>query len=397
MAILKLLRQILIDRNFVDAPTLLKDAILQWDCIFSHIGRGLTLFARPAQHTFEPRPKMFCVRYDNSQLTKIKHSISQVKFMYNLGACLLLCFYFSCGNVPTKRHEEYYKTISVKSSTMSYIDTGGDFENTVVFLHGNPASSYLWRNIYPKISYIARCLAPDLIGMGRSDKVEDLMYTFDDHFQYLSEWMNKVVKTKKVTLVLHDWGSGLGFHWANLHRDRVQSIIHFESVTGPIVWGDYNENARRLLQTFRGPQGAIVALQNDLLVESIMTGGVLRKLTEEEIAEYNKPFINPGEDRRPLLAWPKQLPIRGEGPNNTLAYADSYQKWLSTSSYLPKLRILAKPGGLSSIVEKQSEDWPNQMTVTVKGLHFIQEDSPEEISDAIYCFLNLKVFSKRLS
>nr|XP_039247677.1 haloalkane dehalogenase-like isoform X3 [Styela clava] len=311
--------------------------------------------------------------------------------MSMIEACLLVCLFLPCGRVPVKTHEKYLKTVTVKNATMSYVDTDGQFEHTVVFLHGNPTSSYLWRNIYPQISSIARCFAPDLIGMGRSDKVENLMYTFADHYQYFSEWMDKVVKTDKVILVLHDWGSILGFHWANMNRARVQSIVHMESVVAPFS----TQHQTVFFRQIRSEAGEQMVLVNNLFVENFVPLNIIRNLTEEEMNEYRRPFVDPGEDRRPTLTFPRQVPILGEGPDDVMMAVNAYAKWLSTTSHIPKMLILAKPGGLSNITKEVAKDWPNQQMITVKGIHFIQEDSPKEITDAIYCFLNLKVLGKK--
>ncbi|XP_039248495.2 haloalkane dehalogenase-like [Styela clava] len=286
-------------------------------------------------------------------------------------------------------HSSVKHSVIVKNSSMNYVDEGSSEVNSVVFLHGNPTSSYLWRNIYPKISSIARCFAPDLIGMGSSDKVNNLMYTFDDHFQYLSEWIDKVVKTDNIHFVIHDWGSVLGFHWSNLNRDRVKSIVHMEGIVAPLEsWNEFPEGGRKAFQGMRSPAGEEMVLKKNFFVERILPSSIMTKLSDEDMEEYRKPFADPGEDRRPTLTWPREIPIKGDGPDNVIDIADSYYKWLCKSKNLPKLFIKSEPGFFSPLIEEKTKNWPNHITKSVKGHHFLQEDSPHEIAKNIHEFYN---------
>jgi len=285
------------------------------------------------------------------------------------------------------------KEMSVLDGKMTYVDTEKNGDNVVIFLHGNPTSSYLWRNIIPRVSDHARCIAPDLIGMGDSSKLDTSMYTFDDHFKYLSKWMESMDLPEKVNLVIHDWGSSLGFHWANLHRSRVSSITHMESLVCSIPsWDDFPDTARKIFQAMRSPAGEEIVLKKNFFVEKLLPLSVMRGLTEEEMSTYVAPFKTPGRDRLPTLTWPREIPVKSDGPENVVKIADAYSEWLVQSSDLPKLYIDAKPGFFSPFIREYIKDWPNQSIVTVKGIHFLQEDSPTEIGDAITKFLREKVF-----
>jgi haloalkane dehalogenase len=282
-------------------------------------------------------------------------------------------------------HDPYLrKRIAVLDSEMAYVDTGAG--DPIVFLHGNPTSSYLWRNIIPQVEKLGRCLAPDLIGMGDSGKNPSGSYRFVDHSRYLDAWFEALGLTKNVTLVVHDWGSALGFYWAQRHPERVKALAYMEAIVQPLSWSDWPEAATNIFKTFRSPAGEEVVLQKNVFVERVLPASVIRKLTEEEMAVYRRPFLQPGESRRPTLTWPRQIPLDGE-PADVVAIVESYGKWLSTSA-IPKLFINADPGTI--LIGKQREfcrTWPNQQEVTVKGLHFIQEDSPQEIGEAIAKFL----------
>ena len=276
------------------------------------------------------------------------------------------------------------KRVAVLDSEMAYVDTGAG--DPIVFLHGNPTSSYLWRNIIPHVEKLGRCLAPDLIGMGDSGKNPSGSYRFIDHAHYLDAWFAALELTKNVTLVVHDWGSALGFHWAHRHQERIRALVYMEAITQPLKWADWPEAAANIFKTFRSPAGEEVVLQKNVFVERVLPASVMRKLTDEEMAAYRRPFLEPGESRRPTLTWPLQIPLDGE-PADVVAIVDNYGKWLPVSS-VPKLFINADPGTI--LIGKQREfcrTWPNQQEVTVKGLHFIQEDSPLEIGEAIARFL----------
>ncbi len=283
---------------------------------------------------------------------------------------------------PTK------KTLTIKGKTMAYVEMGeGD---PIVFQHGNPTSSYLWRNIMPLLQDQGRCIAVDLIGMGDSEKLEDSgsgSYSFSEHRGYLDEAWKALGVNDKVTLVLHDWGSGLGFDWANRHRDAVMGIVYMEAIVRPVSWSDWPEAARGVFQGFRSPAGENMVLEKNVFVERVLPGSVMRQLSEEEMTVYRRPFIHPGEDRRPTLTWPRQIPIDGK-PAEVVTIVNAYADWLSKSD-IPKLFVNAEPGAI--LIGEQREfcrRWPNQQEVTVNGNHFLQEDSPLEIGQAIASWRN---------
>lgn len=275
------------------------------------------------------------------------------------------------------------KFIEVKGKQMAYVEMGeGD---PIIFQHGNPTSSYLWRNIMPHLQDQGRCIAIDLIGMGDSEKLDDSgpdRYTFSEHREYLDGALSALGVTEKVTWVIHDWGSALGFDWANRHRDAVLGIAYMEGIVRPVSWDEWPEAARGVFQGFRSPAGEDMVLDKNVFVERVLPGSILRDLSEEEMAVYRKPFANSGEDRRPTLTWPRQIPIDGE-PADVVEIAQAYADWLSQSD-VPKLFVNAEPGAI--LIGPQREfcrSWPNQQEVTVKGNHFLQEDSPDEIGQAI--------------
>jgi haloalkane dehalogenase len=270
--------------------------------------------------------------------------------------------------------------IEVLGSQMAYIDTGAG--DPIVFLHGNPTSSYLWRNVIPHVVGLGRCVAPDLIGMGDSDKVPGLEYRFVDHRRYLDAFFGAIGVEEAVTLVVHDWGSALGFDWANRHRDAIAGIAYMEAIVRPVSWNDWPESSRRIFQAMRSSSGEQIVLEKNVFVERILPASIIRELSDEEMGEYRRPFQNPGEDRRPTLTWPREIPFDGN-PGDVAAIIDDYGRWLSTSN-VPKLFIDAVPGAI--LVGPQREfcrGWPNQIEVRVTGSHFIQEDSPDEIGAAL--------------
>ena len=283
--------------------------------------------------------------------------------------------------ISAKEHPK--KTVSVNGKTMSYVEMGeGD---PIVFQHGNPTSSYLWRNIMPHLSDQGRCIAIDLIGMGDSDKLENSgpdRYTLEEHRTQWDAALKALGVEDNVTFVIHDWGSALGFDWANRHRESVMGIAYMEAIVMPVTWDQWPEAARGVFQGFRSSAGEEMALNKNVFVEKVLPGSILRALSEEEMNAYRKPFLNEGEDRRPTLTWPRQIPIEGE-PADVVELVASYANWLSQSS-IPKLFINAEPGAI--LIGEQREfcrSWPNQEEVTVKGNHFLQEDSPDEIGIAI--------------
>jgi len=279
------------------------------------------------------------------------------------------------------------KRVEVNGKNMAYIDEGSG--DPIVFLHGNPTSSYLWRNIIPHLTDQGRCVAPDLIGMGDSDKLDQVgadSYRFVEHREYLDGLLDLLGIEENVVFVIHDWGSALGFDWANRHRESTQGIAYMEAIVTPMSWDDWPEVARRIFQGFRSDAGEEMILQNNLFVERILPGSIIRDLTDEEMAVYREPFIAPGESRRPTLTWPRQIPLGGE-PEDVVGIVNDYAEWLQTAD-LPKLLINASPGSI--LTGRQLEfcrSWPNQDEVTVEGIHFIQEDSPDEIGQTVSEFV----------
>ena len=283
--------------------------------------------------------------------------------------------------ISTTEHPK--KFIEVNGKRMAYVEMGtGD---PIVFQHGNPTSSYLWRNIMPPLASQGRCIAVDLIGMGDSDKLDDPgpdSYRYVEHRDYLFEAWEQLGINDNVTLVIHDWGSALGFDWASRNPDKVKGIAYMEGIPCPISWDDWPDVVKPIFQGFRSEMGEAMVLEKNIFVEKVLPGSVLRGLTEDEMAVYRRPFENPGEDRRPTLTWPRQIPLDGE-PEDVAAIARAYSEWLRDSD-VPKLFINAEPGAI--LVGKQREfarSLPNQTEVTVAGSHFIQEDSPDEIAAAI--------------
>ena len=270
---------------------------------------------------------------------------------------------------------------------MSYVDTGAasgssDADNAIVLLHGNPTSSYLWRNVIPHLEPLARCLAPDLVGMGDSGKTPDGSYRFADHRRHLDAWFDAVVPSGPVTLVLHDWGSALGFHWAYRHPERIRGLAYMEAIVRPVTWAEWPEAARRVFQGFRSPAGEEMVLTNNVFVERVLPGSALKGISDAAMEVYRRPYVEPGESRRPTLSWPREIPIDGE-PADVVALVDEYAAWLSQSE-TPKLFINAEPGAILTGPQREfCRTWPNQQEVTVPGIHFIQEDSPAEIGAAI--------------
>lgn len=281
--------------------------------------------------------------------------------------------------------EERYtkKRAAVLGREMAYVEVGSG--DPIVFLHGNPTSSYLWRNVIPHLEGRGRCIAPDLIGMGDSDKLEPSgpeRYRFVEHREHLEALLDALGVRERVTLVVHDWGSALGFDWASRHRDALRGIAYMEAIVRPLQWSEWPEAARAIFQSLRSPAGEKMILESNVFVERILPGSVLRPLGEAEMAVYRRPFVEPGESRRPTLTWPREIPIEGE-PADVTEIARAYGEYLSRAP-VPKLFVNAEPGAI--LVGPQRafcRSWPNQTEVTVKGSHFIQEDSPDEIGSAI--------------
>jgi haloalkane dehalogenase len=283
------------------------------------------------------------------------------------------------------RYQRKFATVNGKR--MAYVDEGqGD---VIIFQHGNPTSSYLWRNIMPHCEGLGRLIACDLIGMGDSEKLDHSgpdRYTYLEQRDYLFALWEQLGIGGNVIFVIHDWGSALGFDWANRNKDKVAGIAYMEAVVRPMAWADFPDNARGIFQGFRSDAGEAMVLEKNIFVERVLPSAVIRDLTEAEMTIYRKPYLQPGEDRRPTLTWPRMIPIEGEPPE-VCQVAEDYGAWLSTSD-VPKLFINADPGSL--LVGRQREfcrGWPNQTEITVKGSHFVQEDSPDEIGQAVAAFV----------
>jgi len=281
------------------------------------------------------------------------------------------------------------KKIEILGHQMAYHERGeGD---PIILLHGNPTSSYLWRNVVPHLENSGRCIVPDLIGMGDSQKLADSgpgAYRFVEHRKFLDGLLEALDVRENVTFVIHDWGSALGFDWANRHRDAVRGIAYMEAIVAPIAsWDEWPKAARATFEGFRSEKGEEMVLEQNLFIEGMLPSSILRKLSDDEMNEYRRPFLNAGEDRRPTLTWPREIPIEGE-PADVVAIVRDYADWLSKSD-IPKLLVNAEPG---AILRKAALDfcrtWPNQEEITVKGIHFIQEDSPDEIGRAVADWLS---------
>ena len=279
------------------------------------------------------------------------------------------------------------KFVEVLGSNMAYVDEGeGD---AIIFQHGNPTSSYLWRNIMPHCEGLGRLIACDLIGMGDSDKLSPSnrsRYSYEEQRDYLYRAWEQLDLGDRIVFVVHDWGSALAFDWARQHDTRVQGIVYMEAIVSPLTWDDWPENARKVFQAFRSTGGEETILEKNVFVERVLTGSVMRELSEIEMSEYRRPFQNKGEDRRPTLSWPRQIPIDG-APEVVVNLVQQYSEWLATSE-IPKLFINAEPGSI--LVGRQRElcrRWPNQTEVTVPGLHFLQEDSPDLIGSHVAQFV----------
>ena len=283
--------------------------------------------------------------------------------------------------ISAKEHPK--KFVSVLGQRMAYVEMGSG--EPIVFQHGNPTSSYLWRNIMPGLAGQGRCIALDLIGMGDSDKLTPSgpeRYTLAEHQRFFDAALEALGVANNVTLVLHDWGSAIGFDWARRHATALKGICYMEAIVCPMDWSQWPAAATPVFKGFRSPAGEDMALTKNVFVERVLPGSVLRKLTEEEMNVYRRPFMTPGESRRPTLTWPRQIPLDGE-PKDVVAVVRSYADWLAKSP-VPKLFINAEPGAILIGTQREfCRGWPNQREVTVKGNHFLQEDSPDEIAEAI--------------
>jgi len=276
----------------------------------------------------------------------------------------------------------YRKYVSVLATSMAYVDAGhGD---PIVFLHGNPTPSYLWRNIIPYLLPFGRCLAPDYVGMGNSGAAPDGGYRFFDHQRYLDAWFDALGIDHNVILVVHDWGSALGFSWAQRHPERVKAIVYMEGIVRPFQsWDEWPDATRAFFESQRSPAGEDLILEKNLFIEYLLP---LRSISPEAIEVYRRYFRNPGPSRMPMLAWTRDLPIAGE-PADVTQVVDSYARWLSTSP-IPKLFIDAEPAGFLIGAQREfCRAWSNQTIVTVNGAHFVQEESPEAVGTATASFV----------
>ncbi len=276
------------------------------------------------------------------------------------------------------------KRVNVNGKSMAYVEAGqGD---PIVLLHGNPTSSFLWRNIIPHLAELGRCVAPDLIGMGDSDKLDDSgpdRYRFVEHRDFLDGLLRALGIETEVIFVVHDWGSSLGFDWANRHRDAVKGIAYMEAIVAPYDLSEMPEQGKALFIALRSPAGESMILDENVFVEGFLPGTILRQLDDEEMNEYRRPFAQQGEDRRPTLSWPREIPIDG-APADVTEIVKSYGGYLASDDSPPKLFLRAEPGAI--ILPRQLEfcrSWPKQTEVSIRGAHFVQEDSPDEIGRAI--------------
>jgi len=272
---------------------------------------------------------------------------------------------------------------TINGKRIAYLEAGSG--EPIVLLHGNPTSSYLWRNVIPHLEGLGRVIAPDLIGQGDSEKLPESegpeRYSFQVAFDYLDGLLKHIAADQNVTLVLHDWGSGLGFHWASQNPQAVKGIAYMEAIVAPLSWQDWPESARGIFQGFRSEKGEDLVLTRNLFVEGVLPSSILRDLSEEEMAHYRAPFDTPA-NRQPTLNWPRQIPIDGEPPH-MVSLVEAYGAFMAESP-IPKLFINAEPGSILVGAQRDfCRRWPNQTEVTVEGLHFIQEDSPEAIGRAI--------------
>ena len=273
--------------------------------------------------------------------------------------------------------------ISINNKNIAYAESGSG--DPIIFLHGNPTSSYLWRNITPHLESQGRCICIDLIGMGDSDKLDnpdENSYQFEEHYHYVNAAIESLTNGENTTFVIHDWGSALGFNWCYHNPDSVKGIAYMEAIVKEMTWEDWRDEAKGIFQGFRSNAGESLILEKNYFVERVLPGSIIRRLRDEEIEEYRRPFLNPGEDRRPTLSWPREIPIEGQ-PANVCKIVNQYAEWMQTND-IPKLFINAEPGAIiTGRIRDFCRSWKNQTEVTVKGIHFIQEDLPDDIGKAI--------------
>ncbi len=279
------------------------------------------------------------------------------------------------------------KFANVNGKKIAYVEEGSG--DPIVLLHGNPTSSFLWRNVIPELVKSGRVIAPDLIGQGDSEKLPASegteRYSLEVAYRYVDGLLEAIGANQNVTLVIHDWGSGIGFLWAMRHAAAVKGVAYMEAIVKTMSWADWPESAVGIFQGFRSEKGEDLILNRNMFIEGVLPSSVMRTLSEAEMEAYRAPYPTP-DDRQPLLNWPRAIPIDGE-PADVVALVNQYSAFMATSE-IPKLFINADPGSI--LVGPQREfcrSWPNQQEVTVKGLHFIQEDSPVEIGQAVASWL----------
>ena len=275
------------------------------------------------------------------------------------------------------------RSVEVLGRRMAYVERGAG--RPIVLLHGNPTSSYLWREIVPRVEHLGRCVAPDLVGMGDSEPLEATgpeAYRFVEHRAHLDALLAALGVEDDVVFVVHDWGSALGFDWANRHRDAVRGIAYMEAIVRPLTWSEWPEAATEVFEAMRSPAGEEMVLERNVFVERILPGSIARTLDAEEMEEYRRPFAEAGERRRPTLTWPRQIPIDGE-PADVTAIVQAYADWLAAAD-VPKLFVNAEPGAILTGAQREfCRSWPSQREVTVPGIHFVQEDSGAAIGEAV--------------
>ncbi len=275
----------------------------------------------------------------------------------------------------------------VLGAELAYVEMGEG--PAIVLLHGNPTSSFLWRDVVGHLEGVGRCIVPDLLGMGDSAKLEQSgpgSYRFVEHRRHLDALLEQLGVTDDVTFVVHDWGSALGFDWAQRHRDAVRGIVYTEAIVRPMRWDEWPPAAVSIFQAMRSDGGETMILERNLFVERILPASVVTPLSPEALSEYRRPFATPGEDRRPTLTWPRELPLDGQ-PADVVQIVADYAEWLASTD-IPKLFVNAEPGSI--LIGPQRDfcrGWPNQREITVTASHFVPEDAGDEVGEAIAAWL----------
>jgi len=286
------------------------------------------------------------------------------------------------ANSAVDRYER--RRVTVQDSTLAYVDAGAG--DPIVFLHGNPTSSYLWRNVIPHVENVGRCLAPDLIGMGASGSNPRGSYRLADHLIYLDSWFEQLALGDQITLVMQDWGTVLGFDWARRHPERIKGMVHMEGIVRPMQWEEWPQRTREFVARLKSPEGEKLVLEDNAIVEGFLPLGTARTLSETEMAAYRQPYLLPGKSRRPTLDLAREIPLGGE-PEPACAMIQASADWLVRCE-IPKLLISARPGlNLTGPMLDFCRTWPNQREFVVDGIHFLQEDAPDQIGSAIADFL----------